>query len=196
MLLFVVNCGMAHEDVVARDHIADFVQDALDAIEYANGHVSSKWGGRARNGHPAPFHLRLMEIGNENGWGNTFPIDEERYARFYDAIKAKYPDMRLVANVPVRNRPMDIVDDHYYNSPEWFLANSGRYDSYDRKGPKVYVGEYAVTKLRNRQSAGFACRGGLDDGHGTKRRRGRNGFVCSSVCERQRQEVESERHRL
>lgn len=145
--LFVVNCGMSHTDLVPLDRLDPWVQDAVDAVEYANGPVTSKWGAlRARAGHPEPFNLRYLEIGNENGWGNTLPRYEERYARFYDALKKRFPDVKLVANVPVRSRPMDLVDDHYYNSPEWFLANVGKYDHYDRKGPKVYVGEYAVTQ--------------------------------------------------
>ncbi|HEY3284068.1 MAG TPA: alpha-L-arabinofuranosidase C-terminal domain-containing protein, partial [Armatimonadota bacterium] len=144
--LFVINCGMAHGGVVPMDQLEPWVQDALDALEYALGPVTSTWGAqRARNGHPKPFALRYMEIGNENGWGDTLPLYEERYARFYDAIKAIYPSVKLVANVPVSNRPMDLVDDHYYNSPEWFAGSVGRYDKQDRKGPRIYVGEYAVT---------------------------------------------------
>ena len=143
--LFVINCGMAHRDHVPMDKMDAYVQDALDAIEYANGPAGSKWGSlRAKAGHPAPFHLKLMEIGNENGG----PIYNERYALFYDAIKKKYPEIRLV--VPLwqgmpRSRPIDLLDEHYYNSPEYFLAHTRQYDTYDRDKYKVYVGEYAVT---------------------------------------------------
>jgi alpha-L-arabinofuranosidase len=142
--LFVINCGMAHEDHVAHDKLDEWVQDALDAIEYANGPPDGKWGAlRAKAGHPAPFHLKYMEIGNENGG----PVYEDHYRHFYDRIKAKYPDMTLVANTLVRSRPMDILDEHYYSNPEFFMANAERYDKYDRtKGPKIYVGEYAVTQ--------------------------------------------------
>ncbi len=144
--LFVINCGMSHREVVPLDKMPEFVQDALDAIEYANGPASSTWGAlRARNGHPAPFDLKYMEIGNENG-GTAY---HERYALFYDAIKAKYPQMHLVANEwsgTPKNRPVEIVDEHYYSTPEFFIANAGKYDSYDRAGRKVYVGEYAVTQ--------------------------------------------------
>jgi alpha-L-arabinofuranosidase len=144
--LFVINCGMSHKEVVPLDKMGEFVQDALDAIEYANGPVSSTWGAvRARNGHRAPFNLKYMEIGNENG-GAAY---HERYALFYDAIRAKYPQMHLVADewsgMP-KNRPIEIVDEHYYSTPEFFIANAGKYDSYDRAGRKVYVGEYAVTQ--------------------------------------------------
>jgi alpha-L-arabinofuranosidase len=121
----------------------EWVQDALDAIEYANGPATSRWGAvRARAGHPAPFHLKYMEIGNENGG----PAYQERYALFYDAIKARHPEIRLVADLPTEKRPADIVDEHYYSSPEFFMAQSERYDKYPRRGPKIYVGEYAVTQ--------------------------------------------------
>jgi len=143
--LFVINCGMSHRENVPMDQMGQLVQDALDAIEYANGPVESVWGGlRARHGHPAPFQLKYMEIGNENGG----PAYHERYALFHDAIKARYPQIHLVANewsgVP-KSRPLEIVDEHYYSSPEFFISQAHKYDSYDRKGHKVYVGEYAVT---------------------------------------------------
>jgi alpha-L-arabinofuranosidase len=143
--LFVINCGMSHRENVPLDKMGEFVQDALDAIEYANGPVTSTWGAvRAKNGHPAPFNLKYMEIGNENG-GSAY---HERYALFYDAIKAKYPPMHLIADEwsgTPKNRPIEIVDEHYYSTPEFFIANAGKYDAYDRAGRKVYVGEYAVT---------------------------------------------------
>jgi alpha-L-arabinofuranosidase len=144
--LFVINCGMSHKENVPLDKMGEFVQDALDAIEYANGPVNSTWGAvRAKNGHRAPFNLKYMEIGNENG-GTAY---HERYALFYDAIKAKYPQMHLIADEwsgTPKNRPIEIVDEHYYSTPEFFIANAGKYDSYDRAGRKVYVGEYAVTQ--------------------------------------------------
>jgi alpha-L-arabinofuranosidase len=144
--LFVINCGMSHRENVPLSDMQEFVQDALDAIDYANGPVTSQWGAiRARNGHPAPFNLKYMEIGNENG-GKAY---QERYALFFDAIKAKHPHMHLVANEwggTPNNRPVEIVDEHYYSSPEFFINNAEKYDSYDRAGRKVYVGEYAVTQ--------------------------------------------------
>ena len=141
--LFVINVGMSHRQNVPMGQMGEWVQDALDAIEYANGSTASKWGSlRAKAGHPKPFGLKYMEIGNENGG----PAYEERYALFYDAIKAKYPEMRLVADTPTRSRPDDIVDEHYYSNPEFFMRNAHKYDSYDRSGPKIYVGEYAVTE--------------------------------------------------
>ncbi|MCL5096899.1 MAG: alpha-L-arabinofuranosidase [Candidatus Omnitrophica bacterium] len=141
--LFVINVGMSHREVVPMDQMGQWVQDALDAIEYANGPVQSVWGGlRARNGHPAPFNLKYLEIGNEN----SGPVYQERYALFYDAIKARYPTMKLIADVPTEKRPSDLVDEHYYSSPEFFINHAEHYDTYDRQGPRVYVGEYAVTQ--------------------------------------------------
>jgi alpha-L-arabinofuranosidase len=149
--IFVINCGMACAfstgECVPMSELGEWVQDALDAIEYANGPVTSKWGAlRSKNGHPEPFGLKYLGVGNENGWGNTLPQYEERYARFHDAIKARYPDVQLIVSTPIRNRAMDILDDHYYNNPQWFWSNVGLYDRRDRNGPKVYVGEYAVTQ--------------------------------------------------
>ena len=144
--LFVINCGMSHREAVPLDQMGPLIQDALDAIEYANGPTTTVWGGlRAQHGHLEPFHLKYLEIGNENGG----PLYQERYALIYDAIKRRYPQVNLVANewggTPT-NRPVEIVDEHYYSSPEFFINNSHRYDSYKRNGAKVYVGEYAVTQ--------------------------------------------------
>jgi alpha-L-arabinofuranosidase len=143
--LFVVNCGMSHREVVPMDKMQEYVQDALDAVEYANGPATSQWGAvRAKNGHPAPFNLRYVEIGNENGG----PAYAERYALIYHALKTKYPTLKFIANdwggVPT-SAPVEIIDEHYYNDPLFFLRNANRYDRYSRTGPKIYVGEYAVT---------------------------------------------------
>jgi len=129
--LFVINCGMSHKEIVPMDQMQEYVQDALDALEYANGPVNSDWGGlRAKHGHPAPFNLKFIQIGNENGG----PAYDERYALFHRAIRGRYPEVRLVANEwggRPKKAPLDIVDEHYYNTPEFFLANADRYDSYD-----------------------------------------------------------------
>jgi len=144
--LFCINVGMSHMEVIPLDQMGQWVQDALDALEYANGPADSVWGGlRARNGHPAPFKLRYMEIGNENGG----PAYAERYALFCRAIRAKYPDVHLIADVwggIPQDSQVDIVDEHYYSNPEFFIAQANRYDKYKRDGFKVFVGEYAVTE--------------------------------------------------
>lgn len=143
--LFCINVGMSHREVIPLDQMGPWVQDALDAIEYANGPTNSLWGGlRAKNGHPAPFNLKYLEIGNENGG----PAYHERWELFHKAIKAKCPEVQLVANVwggYPRNITPEIIDEHYYNNPEFFMRQANRYDKYDRNGPKVFVGEYAVT---------------------------------------------------
>ncbi len=143
--LFVINCGMACQgrggEAVPMEQIEPWIQDALDGIEYANGPADSAWGKvRASNGHPEPFHLKYIEIGNEN----LGPNYEERYARFQRAIKDRYPEIQIVANTRVRSAPLDILDEHYYSSPAFFIGQAHKYDDYDRSGPKIYVGEYAV----------------------------------------------------
>lgn len=150
--LYVVNVGISHNgdpftkaEFVPLADIQPWIQDALDAIEYANGPVTSYWGAqRAANGHPEPFHLKYIEVGNEN----NFQPEEymKRYPLFYNAIKAKYPDIQIIANAAVQGAPVEIVDEHYYESAQWFMDHSNQYDAYDRNGPKIYVGEYAVTK--------------------------------------------------
>lgn len=145
--MFCINVGMSHKENVPLAEMEEYVQDALDALEYANGPASSRWGAeRAANGHPAPFNMKYLEIGNENG-GAAY---RERWPLFHRAIKAKYPTVHLIANhwlggYPTDPKP-DLVDEHYYNTPEFFMSQANRYDSYDRSGPKIFVGEYAVTR--------------------------------------------------
>lgn len=145
--LFCINVGMSHKEIIPMDQMGQWVQDALDALEYANGPTNSFWGGlRAKNGHPAPFNMKYLEIGNENGT----QAYNERWALFHAAIKAKYPSVQLIANdwrgnIPKQPKP-DLVDEHYYNTPEFFMQQAHRYDKYDRTGPKIFVGEYAVTR--------------------------------------------------
>lgn len=131
---------------VPMDKMGEIVQDALDSIEYANGPVTSKWGAmRAAAGHPEPFNLKFVEIGNEN-FG---PEYAERYALFYDAIKAKYPEITVVTNswgpenYP-KNRPLELLDIHRFTTPFQFALNYNQFDNYDRKGPKIYFGEWCV----------------------------------------------------
>ncbi|MBS1665330.1 MAG: alpha-L-arabinofuranosidase [Bacteroidetes bacterium] len=155
----ILNCGMACQfntaEVVPVEGLDPYIQDALDLIEFANGPVSSKWGAlRASMGHPESFHLKMMGVGNEQ-WG---PQYVERYKVFSAAIKARYPDVRLVNSVgpnpdgelfdflndTLRKMHADILDEHYYRNPEWFLQQAKRYDNYDRSGPRIFAGEYAA----------------------------------------------------
>jgi alpha-L-arabinofuranosidase len=149
--LFVAHVGMAEKGFVPLNELEPWIQDVLDAIEYANGPATSTWGAlRAKAGHPEPFHLKYVEIGNENGmgyaWGGGTRADYlPRYKAFYERIKATYPDIVTIANIHTEpDAPADIVDEHYYESSEWFFKNATMYDTYDRTKPKVYVGEYAA----------------------------------------------------
>jgi len=126
------------------------VQDALDEIEYVTGDVNTTWGARrAKDGHPAPFKLHYVEIGNEDGGDREPGSYETRFAQFYDAIKAKYPDLKLIATDPVTTRPADVIDEHYYRrSEEEMVFHSSDYDPIRRpvgRGtPEVFVGEWAT----------------------------------------------------
>lgn len=158
----VLNCGMACQfnsgEVVPVDQLDPFVQDALDLIEFANGSTDTKWGRlRADLGHPAPFNLKLLGVGNEQ-WGEQYI---ERHKIFSQAIKSKYPEIRLISSVgPSPDGEMfdflskemttlkaEIVDEHYYRNPEWFLQNAARYDKYPRSGPRIFAGEYAAQSV-------------------------------------------------
>ncbi len=125
--------------------ISPLVQDALDEIEYVSGDAkTTKWGAlRAAHGHPAPFPLRFVEIGNEDNLYKK-AVYEAKFARFYDAIRAKYPDLKIIATRgDVSSRVPDIIDDHFYKSGRAMAADAGRYDETDRQGPKIFVGEWA-----------------------------------------------------
>ena len=159
----IINCGIASQfdtgELAPVDQLGPYIQDTLDLIEFANGPASSTWGQkRAEMGHPEPFNMKMLGIGNEQ-WG---PQYIERYVRFSKAIKDKYPDMTLVFSAgppkPGDDRvkfdwgkalelKADVVDEHIYQNPEWFFKNATRYDSYDRNGPKVFVGEYAAQSV-------------------------------------------------
>ncbi|GAA0544928.1 alpha-L-arabinofuranosidase C-terminal domain-containing protein [Paractinoplanes ferrugineus] len=146
-----------------------YLQDTLDLIEFANGPVSSTWGKvRAQMGHPKPFGLSQVAIGNEENLPDEYFAN---FLRFRDAIKAKYPNLTVISNsgpddagatfdnLWAKNKAAgsDMVDEHYYNSPSWFLQNNGRYDSYDRRGPKVFLGEYASLDAKFQNSLAEAA---------------------------------------
>lgn len=147
--VFAINCGMSLRDRVPLGQMGQWIQDALDAIEYANGPINTVWGAqRALDGHPAPFHLKYLEIGNENGGPDYW----RRWALLANAIRQKYPYMKLIMTTslsgyayPPDPKP-DIIDEHYYESPESFMRRANQYDTYGRNGPKIFVGEYAVTQ--------------------------------------------------
>jgi len=146
--------------VLNRDHLdagpflQPFVDDALAEIEYVTGDVNTKWGAqRAKDGHPKPFPLHYIEIGNEDGFDMSGSYGR-RYAQFYDAIKAKYPQLHIISTVggkdflgarfPAPEGKTEIVDEHYYRNASEMEENAAQYDSYDRNGPKIFVGEWAT----------------------------------------------------
>jgi alpha-N-arabinofuranosidase len=121
-----------------------YVQEALDEIEFVTGDTSTKWGGlRAKYGHPAPFPLHYIEIGNED-WFDKSGSYEGRYTQFYKALKAKYPQYEMIATTPVKRIKPDVIDDHYYKSANEFFDMVKHYDDADRNGPKIFVGEWAT----------------------------------------------------
>ena len=133
--------------VVAQDQLAPYVQSAVDELQYANGPTTSYWGHqRALDGHPAPFDVRMVEIGNEDFFDTSGSYNAYRYPMFYDALHAADPSLKFIATEPVSSRPAYAVDDHYYNSdPSYFAENAHLFDSMSRSGPKILVGEYATT---------------------------------------------------
>ena len=122
-----------------------FVQDALDEIEYVTGGTDTRWGmERARGGHPEPFPLTYVEIGNEDNFDRQPGSYDGRYAQFFDAIKARYPRLQLIATAKVTSRTPDVQDEHYYRQAMQFYSDTTHYDSYSRTGPKIFVGEWAT----------------------------------------------------
>ena len=146
--MYVCGVGIAHED---NEDWSIWIQDVLDAIEFANGDVTTTWGAvRAEMGHPEPFNMKYVEIGNEAFYQPA--LYEPRYQDFYDAIKEKYPDMNIIADYDVKGKTIDMVDEHYYDRPQFFMDNAYKYDGYDRDGYKVYAGEYAVNSYHGLQN--------------------------------------------
>jgi alpha-L-arabinofuranosidase len=158
----ILNCGMACQfnsaEVVPLNMMDPYIQDALDLIEFANGTSETKWGKiRSQMGHPEPFNMRYLGIGNEQ-WG---PQYFERYALFEKAIRTIYPDINLVtgtgpqpddelfsyARGALKSLNPNLVDEHYYRPPKWFRDNATRYDNYDRHSYKIFAGEYAAQSV-------------------------------------------------
>ena len=150
-----IACQFNSGELCALNDLNPYIQDALDLIEFANGDTNTTWGAkRAALGHAAPFNLKMLGIGNEN-WDAPYL---ERYAKFHAVLKEKHPEIQLVSSAgpspndehfkyawpKLRELHADIVDEHCYDKPAWFLGNTHRYDTYDRSGPKVFFGEYAA----------------------------------------------------
>jgi len=158
----ILSCGMACQyntgELAEMEELDPYVQDALDLIEFANGSETTSWGKlRAEMGHPKPFNLKYIGVGNEQ-WG---PAYIERYKVFEKAIKDKYPNITIVSGSgpspsgeffdfgmkELKKLNAELIDEHYYESPKWFRENATRYDKYDRKGPKIFAGEYAAQSV-------------------------------------------------
>lgn len=157
----ILNCGLScqyqnntPEAHVCVNELGPYIQDALDLIEFANGDTDTQWGKlRAEMGHPAPFNMKFIGIGNEQ-WGPDYP---ERLKLFVKAIRETHPDIKIIGSSgpnsegkdfeflwpEMKKLKVDIVDEHFYRPEDWFLKSGSRYDNYDRKGPKVFAGEYA-----------------------------------------------------
>ena len=166
--LYVVNVGLWHGGMTPVDSIQPWIDECMNALEYANGPVTSKYGAlRAKNGHPEPYNIEYLEIGNENNQPDPALQSDhyyERFKKFKDAVFAKYPNMHLIGNVVAwgddnptwdSKESVELLDEHYYRNPAWFAENFNKYDTYNRKGSEIYVGEYAVTQ-------GFGNMGSLD----------------------------------
>jgi alpha-N-arabinofuranosidase len=155
----ILNCGMSCQfnaaEVVPFEELDPYIQDAIDLIEFANGEVTTKWGSlRAQMGHPEKFNMKFIGVGNEQ-WDEQYI---ERYKIFEKALKSKHPEIKIVSGSgpsaagryfeygwkELKKLSPDLIDEHYYMPPDWFLKNAARYDNYDRKGIKVFAGEYAV----------------------------------------------------
>ena len=132
------------EHVDAGPALEPFVQEALDEIEYVAGDASTHWGAvRARDGHPAPFPFHYLEVGNEDFFDKSGSYDG-RFEQFAKAIRARYPQYKVIATAPVKKGQPDMIDDHYYRTPDEFFAMVHHYDTMDRNGPKIFVGEWAT----------------------------------------------------
>lgn len=164
----VISCGMScqfqndiRDEAKVHVHVDDldcYIQDALDLVEFANGSVDTKWGKvRAEMGHPEPFNLKYLGVGNEQWDYKDNPAFTSRLKKFNDALRKAYPDLKLIGTTGpnsegwdfdllqprMKELKVDLYDEHYYRDEEWFLSHGRRYDTYDRKGPKIFAGEYA-----------------------------------------------------
>lgn len=132
------------ESIPAGPGLAPYLQDAIDEIEYATDGPDTRWGAvRAQNGHPAPFKLKYVEVGNEDFFDKKKTYDG-RFSMFYKAIKQKFPQLQVIATDKVTSVTPDVIDDHYYKNAQGMMAESAHYDKSDRKGPKVFIGEWAT----------------------------------------------------
>ena len=145
LLAVFAGYALKHDYIKPGPDLEPYVQDALEEIEYVTGDArATKWGAqRAKDVHPEPFPLHYVEVGNED-WFDRSGSYDGRFAQFFNAIKAKYPDLQVIATTPVKGVTPDFVDEHYYRSQEQMEAQSHMYDTRKREGPKIFVGEWAT----------------------------------------------------
>ena len=137
--------SLRQQRIAPGKDLEPYVQDALEEIEYVTGDTKTKWGARrAKDGHPKPFKLEYVEVGNEDFFDRGTNSYEARFAQFYDAIKAKYPRLQIIATTPVKSRRPDVIDDHFYRSSMEMQSDTHHYDKTDRSGSKIFVGEWAT----------------------------------------------------
>jgi alpha-N-arabinofuranosidase len=140
--------ALDHQHIPPGPQLVPYVKDALEEIQYVTGSTATKWGAvRARDGHPAPFKLKYVEIGNEDFFdpSHSYSGSHGRFAQFAQAIRKTYPSLKLIATMPVKGDVQpDVVDDHFYRTPQGFLEDTHHYDNVSRKGPKIFVGEWAT----------------------------------------------------
>ena len=174
------------QHVAVGADLQPYVQDALDEIEYVTGDKSTKWGAeRVADGHPEPFKLKFVEIGNEDFFDRTNGNYDGRYAQFYDAIKAKYPDLQLIATTPVKGHVSDMVDEHsYYRTVDQPERDAHRFDKQSRTGPKIFMGEWA-TRIGDHDDEPSGGAGGcfVYDGSGAEFGFGVDLVLRPAVCE-------------
>ena len=145
LLAVYAGYSLRHDYIKPGPDLEPYVQDALDEIEYVTGGTNTVWGARrAQDGHPAPFPLHYIEVGNED-WFDRSGSYDGRFAQFFKALKASHPELQVIATTPVKSVTPDLVDEHYYRSEEEMEAHAHDYDAYPRNRPtRIFVGEWAT----------------------------------------------------
>jgi len=175
--------SLEQEHVDPGPALEPYVQDALDEIEYVTGDTNTKWGAeRAKDGHPAPFPLHYVEVGNEDEFDRSGSYDG-RFTQFYNAIKKQYPALQLIATTAVKSVTPDVLDEHFYMAAEESFANAHHYDDHARSGPKIFVGEWATREGDPTPNLEAAL--GVADRPRAQQRPDRHGQLRAAVHQRQ-----------
>jgi alpha-N-arabinofuranosidase len=145
LLAVYAGYSLRQQRVTPGPDLEPYVKEALEEIEYVTGDTTTTWGARrAKDGHPAPFKLEYVEVGNEDQFDRQAGSYDGRFTQFYDAIKVKHPNLQIIATTKVTSRTPDVIDDHFYRSSMQMQSDTHHYDNTDRKGPKIFVGEWAT----------------------------------------------------